>query len=95
MEQFLKLDQAQKVVISAVLKILKKNSKVTANSNLIGSDSLLDSTSLVEVCIELEDLSNKYGFEFDWTSESTMSRSRSIFRNVKTLAKEFARQSKL
>jgi acyl carrier protein len=91
----LKFDQAQKIVISTILKITKNNSQVTVNSNLIGKDSLLDSISLVEVCIQLEDLSDKYNFEFDWTSEFTMSRSRSIFRNVKTLAKEFARQSKL
>ena len=91
----MKFDQAQKIVISTILKITKNNSQVTVNSNLIGKDSLLDSISLVEVCIQLEDLSDKYNFEFDWTSEFTMSRSRSIFRNVKTLAKEFARQSKL
>lgn len=91
----MKFDQAQKIVISTILKITKNNSQVTANSNLIGKASLLDSISLVEVCIQLEDLSDKYNFEFDWTSEFTMSRSRSIFRNVKTLAKEFARQSKL
>jgi hypothetical protein len=49
---------------------------------------------LVEVCIKLEDLADKHGFEFDWTSEAAMSKSRSMFRSVATLADELARQSK-
>ena len=48
---------------------------------------------LVEVCIKLEDLAEEHGFEFDWTSDSAMSKSRSMYRSVKTLAEEFSNQS--
>ena len=50
---------------------------------------------LVEVCLLLEDTSNEHGFEFDWTSESTMSKTRSMFRSVATLADAFATQSEV
>ena len=73
---------------------LKNKTKVTNDMQLIGGDSLLDSMKLVEVCIKLEDLADKHGFEFDWTSEAAMSKSRSMFRSVATLAEELARQSK-
>ena len=48
---------------------------------------------LVEVCVALEDLADEHGFEFDWTSESAMSKSKSMFRSVATLAEEFSKQS--
>lgn len=60
---------------------------------LIGGEALLDSMNLVEVCLLLEDLADEHDFEFDWTSESAMSRSRSMFRSVTTLAEEFKNQS--
>ena len=68
---------------------------VIENMHLIGSDSLLDSMKLVEVCIKLEDLTEEHGFEFDWTSDSAMSKSRSMFRIVKALAEEFSNQSEI
>ena len=60
---------------------------------MIGNDSILDSMLLVEVCLALEDVAEKHGFEFDWTSDSTLSKSRGMFRNVLELSKEFANQS--
>lgn len=89
----MKIDKANEITISVIADILENKIKVTNDSQLIGGDSLLDSMKLVEVCIKLEDIAEKYNFEFDWTSESTMSRSRSMFRSVATLAEEFARQS--
>jgi acyl carrier protein len=59
---------------------------------LIGSDSVLDSMKLVELCLALEDMATELGFEFDWTSDSAMSRSRSMFRTVGSLATEFISQ---
>jgi len=59
---------------------------------LIGSDSVLDSMKLVELCLALEDMATELGFEFDWTSDSAMSRSRSMFRTAGSLATEFMRQ---
>ena len=49
---------------------------------------------LVQVCLALEDIADEQGFEFDWTSEVAMSKSRSMFRNIKALAEEFASQSR-
>lgn len=90
----MEIDQAKETVISVITDTLKSKTKVTNDMQLIGGDSLLDSMKLVEVCIKLEDLADKHGFEFDWTSEAAMSKSRSMFRSVATLAEEFARQSK-
>jgi hypothetical protein len=47
---------------------------------------------LVELCLELEDKATELGFEFDWTSDSAMSKSRSMFRTAGSLAAEFIHQ---
>jgi hypothetical protein len=65
---------------------------INLNTELIGASSLLDSMKLVELCLLLEDYANELGFEFDWTSESAMSKSRSIFKSLKTLIDEFQYQ---
>lgn len=65
---------------------------ITAESSLIGEGRVLDSIKLVELCVELEDLASDHGFDFDWTSETAMSRSRSMFRTAGSLATEFAIQ---
>ena len=59
---------------------------------LIGEGRILDSMTLVELCLALEDMAADEGFDFDWTSEHAMSRSRSIFRSVQALADEYASQ---
>jgi hypothetical protein len=59
---------------------------------LIGSQSVLDSMNLVELCLALEDKATEMGFEFDWTSDAAMSRSRSMFRTAGSLASEFISQ---
>jgi len=91
----MKLNEANKIVIKTVAKILNNKVKVTKEMQLIGGNSQLDSMKLVEVCVALEDIADKYEFEFDWTSATTMSRSKSMFRNVNALAKEFAKQSEV
>ena len=63
-----------------------------ADTALIGDGSVLDSMGLVELCLRLEDRATAMGFEFDWTSETAMSRSRSMFRTVEALQEEFSRQ---
>ena len=65
---------------------------VDSNTTLIGGESALDSMKLVELCLSLEDKASDLGFTFDWTSEQAMSRSRSMFRSVHSLAEEFTRQ---
>ena len=65
---------------------------VSEDSSLVGERGVLDSMGLVQVCLRLEELADDQGFSFDWTSEAAMSRSRSIFRSVRSLADEFTRQ---
>lgn len=69
-----------------------KSINVVDDMPLIGDESLLDSMKLVELCLSLEDMASDAGFEFDWTSEAAMSRSRSMFRTAGTLATEFIAQ---
>jgi acyl carrier protein len=69
-----------------------KSLAVTDDTPLIGGESVLDSMRLVELCLMLEDRASELGFEFDWTSEAAMSRSRSMFRNAGSLANEFCNQ---
>jgi acyl carrier protein len=87
------IKKAKEIVIGAICETLEGKTEVTEDMQLIGGDSLLDSMNLVEVCLSLEDLADDHGFEFDWTSESAMSMSRSMFRSVAVLAEEFSRQS--
>ena len=86
-------EKALKIVMSVIKNSLDGEFDVTEDTQLIGGDAILDSMSLVEVCLALEDLADEHGFEFDWTSEATMSKSRSMFRTVTTLSEEFADQS--
>ena len=65
---------------------------VTDDMPLIGGESVLDSMKLVELCLALEDKAASIGFEFDWTSDAALSRSRSMFRTASSLATEFIRQ---
>lgn len=87
---------AENEVFTQIARLLG-NTNVIVNEGmpLIGSDSALDSMKLVELCLALEDRAAELGFEFDWTSDSAMSRSRSMFRTAGSLAAEFARQMEL
>ena len=69
-----------------------KSIEVTDDMPLIGGNGMLDSMKLVELCLMLEDMASDLGFEFDWTSDTAMSRSRSMFRTVQSLAAEFLEQ---
>jgi acyl carrier protein len=88
-----KKEQAIEIVISAINEVLEDKAEISEDMQLIGGEPLLDSMKLVEVCLALEDAADEHGFEFDWTSESAMSKSRSMFRSVASLAEEFASQS--
>ena len=89
------VDQAKEIVISVVSEALNGEAEIKEDTPLIGGLSSLDSVKLVEVCLTLEDLANEHGFDFDWTSESAMSKSLSMFRSVAALAEEFAIQSEI
>ncbi len=69
-----------------------KSIEVTDDMSLIGGNGVLDSMKLVELCLILEDMATDLGFEFDWTSDTAMSRSRSMFRTVQSLIAEFLEQ---
>ena len=82
-------------VFAAVRSLLDDDSIVVdAQLPLIGGATVLNSMKLVELCLLLEDKAAELGFEFDWTSDAAMSRSRSMFRTAGTLAAEFERQSR-
>ncbi|MBS0201243.1 MAG: acyl carrier protein [Proteobacteria bacterium] len=85
---------ANKVVLEAVASLAAEGVTLERNSTLLGDGSVLDSMKLVELCLLLEDKASQLGFQFDWTSDSAMSRSRSMFRTVGSLADEFESQMK-
>ena len=87
------LEKSKVIVISAIDEALEGKVEISYDMQLIGDEPLLDSMKLVEVCLVLEDLAEENGFEFDWTSDAAMSKSRSMFRTVSSLAEEFAYQS--
>ena len=93
-ETFMSLTNSLKIeVFNQILQLLEdKSLTVTDNMPLIGGQSVLDSMKLVELCLALEDKAAEIGFEFDWTSDAAMSRSRSMFRTAGSLAAEFIRQ---
>jgi acyl carrier protein len=80
-------------VYDAIKVLLEDKSLVVADDTpLIGGESLLDSMKLVELCLALEDKATDLGFDFDWTSDASMSKSRSMFRTASSLATEFINQ---
>lgn len=88
------IEKAKEIVISAIKGVLEGKVEISEEMQLIGGESLLDSMKLVEACLALEDLADEHGFEFDWTSDAAMSKSRSMFRSVTALAEEFYKQSR-
>ncbi len=71
---------------------IDKSVPLSPDTKLIGSDRILDSLLLVELCLKLEDLGSAMNFNFDWTSTEAMSRSASMFRDIKSLVGEFENQ---
>ena len=88
MSENIKKEIFKKIKITSESKTLKVN----GNTKLIGNQAVLDSNSLVLLCVDLEGYAMKLNFEFDWTSDKAMSKSLSIFRTAKSLTKEFIKQ---
>jgi len=86
-------EHAKKIVIDIIKSSLDDPVEVNDDTQLVGTGALLDSMKLVEICVALEDAAEENQFEFDWTSDATMSKSRSMFRTVANLAEEFSNQS--
>ena len=87
------IESVKSEVFSQIAQLLESKSlTVTDDMSLIGGEGVLDSMKLVELCLALEDKAAEIGFEFDWTSDAAMSRSRSMFRTAGSLAAEFFSQ---
>ena len=87
------VESVKSEVFSQIAQLLENKSlTVTDDMLLIGGEGVLDSMKLVELCLALEDKAAEIGFEFDWTSDAAMSRSRSMFRTADSLAAEFISQ---
>ena len=83
-----------KMQVFSQIAMRMKDKTITVNdeTSLLGVDGVLDSMKLVELCLALEDKAAEMGFEFDWTSDVAMSRTRSMFRTAGSLASEFISQ---
>ena len=87
------LNKAKEEVFNAIKALIENKSQlINEDTPLIGGESLLDSMKLVELCLALEDKAIELGFEFDWTSNDAMSKSRSMFRTAGSLSIEFSNQ---
>ena len=78
--------------IIKIIRIIKKDNKISEDSPLYGNNSILDSLHFIELCISLEEKSNELGFTFEWNTEKTINRINEIFKNPKTLTIEFNNQ---
>jgi len=79
-------------ILLKISELSDSEDEPTPDTPLIGDDRFLDSMSLVELCLFLEDTALSFGFTFDWSSEVAMSKQRSFFRTPSSLAEEFERQ---
>jgi len=80
-------------VIEFLKEILEEQpSELTEESTLIGGNTSIDSMSLVQLCLKLEESAIDNGFVFDWTSEKAMSSMNSVFRTPRSISDEFNSQ---
>jgi acyl carrier protein len=93
----MELSEAKRIVKETIVEVTMGEvtgiSAISDDMPLIGGQSALDSMKLVELCLALEDKAAAAGFDFDWTSETAMSRSRGMFRTAGALAEAFSTQS--
>ena len=83
---------AQQTAMRVIQRVVGEQCLIQPTDQLLGEGGLVDSMKLVEICLALEDESSSLGFDFDWTSDTAMSASRSVFRTVESLAEEYSRQ---
>lgn len=82
----------EKIIITEIRAIVDNPElKINEDSSLMDDGGILDSMNLVNLCLRLEEISEEAGFNFDWSGD-TMSKSKSMFQSVKTLADEFRTQ---
>lgn len=86
-------EEIKKQIFKLIKSLIEdKTINISENTGLLSENGLLDSMKLVELCLLLEDMALDIGFEFDWTSDAAMSKSRSMFRSAGTLITEFINQ---
>ena len=85
-EQILKLVVEN---VAALVDTFPENNRFEVNEDtvLFGSNSSIDSLSLVSIIVDLEGMfSDEYGFDISLTDDQAMTRSKSPFTNVQSLA---------
>jgi hypothetical protein len=80
-------------VIEYLREILEEqDAELAEDTLLLGGSSSVDSMSLVQLCLMLEEAALAQGFSFDWTSEKAMSSMNSVFRTPRSISNEFNTQ---
>ena len=79
-------------LINLIKTVIEEDVLLNADTPLIGGESSIDSMSLVQICLALEEKAQDQGFDFDWTSDKAMSFVNSVFQTPETLAREYNRQ---
>lgn len=93
MVKLLDKETIHKEILEKIYEALDdKTIDLSSEMKLIGGGLAFDSLRLVSLCVELEDYAEYIGFEFNWTSEMAMSKSKSMFRSVGSLVDEFCAQ---
>jgi len=85
----MKKENIEKLIIDVLndyFDTQEMNEMATKDSALFGKDSVLDSMGLVNIIIDIESRFLDKDIEISLTSEAAMSRRRSPFRTVETLA---------
>ena len=83
----MKKEEAVQVVIEAVKGYLDdENTAVNETTILLGNNAVVDSIGLVNLIVDIESILSDKGLELTLTSEDAMSRRKSPFRSVETLA---------
>ena len=81
-------------IIKIIKDICLKNGNeisLQEDSPILNGDISIDSMVLMELCMELEDKSEEFGFNFNWTSDQDIA-TNNIFKNPKSISDEFNRQ---
>ena len=82
-------------ILKEIIESEEEKNNLNFSTALVGPDSSMDSMSIVQLFLALEEKASEFGFDFDWTSEKAMPSINSIFKSPKTLTEEFNRQYKI
>ena len=82
-------------ILKDIIESEEEKNNLNSSTPLVGPNSTMDSMSIVQLFLALEEKASEIGFDFDWTSEKAMSSMNSIFKSPQTLTEEFNRQLKI